>query len=99
MFYLAIQDSLSDDALAPLKSYKYQSVDKSFISRYVLKHYVRNSIPYTILAVRLPSNNGLCTLVECVRRTLTDVDSSEHGNPIGVHVHCRKCDAHRDVDV
>ncbi|KAF5866047.1 hypothetical protein ETB97_001124 [Aspergillus alliaceus] len=35
----AIQDSLSDDALAPLKSYKYQSVDKSFISRYVLKHY------------------------------------------------------------
>ncbi|KAJ6128131.1 hypothetical protein N7471_009348 [Penicillium samsonianum] len=33
------QDSLSDDALLPLKSYKYSSVDKSFISRYILKHY------------------------------------------------------------
>ncbi|KAJ5555657.1 hypothetical protein N7535_008091 [Penicillium sp. DV-2018c] len=33
------QESLSDDALLPLKSYKYSAVDKSFISRYVLKHY------------------------------------------------------------
>lgn len=40
---IAAQDSLSDDALMPLKSYKYSSVDKSFISRYVLKHYVRRS--------------------------------------------------------
>lgn len=39
-YLLAMQDSLSDDALMPLKSYKYQSVDKSFISRYILKHYV-----------------------------------------------------------
>ncbi|PYI18822.1 sn-1,2-diacylglycerol cholinephosphotransferase [Aspergillus japonicus CBS 114.51] len=35
----AIQDSLSDDILMPLKSYKYQSVDKSFISNYILRHY------------------------------------------------------------
>lgn len=35
-----MQEALSDDALMPLKSYKYQSVDKSFISRYILKHYV-----------------------------------------------------------
>lgn len=35
----ATQDSLSDDILKPLKDYKYQSVDKSFISRYILKHY------------------------------------------------------------
>ncbi|KAL1979803.1 hypothetical protein VTN96DRAFT_5188 [Rasamsonia emersonii] len=35
----ATQDSLSDDALVHLKSYKYSSVDKSFISRYILKHY------------------------------------------------------------
>lgn len=34
------QDSLSDDALLPLKSYKYSSVDKSFISNYILRHYV-----------------------------------------------------------
>ncbi|KAJ5626145.1 hypothetical protein N7510_002454 [Penicillium lagena] len=33
------QESLSDDALLPLRSYKYSSVDKSFISRYILKHY------------------------------------------------------------
>lgn len=35
------QESLTDEALAHLKSYKYSSVDKSFISRYILKHYVR----------------------------------------------------------
>ncbi|PYH47669.1 sn-1,2-diacylglycerol cholinephosphotransferase [Aspergillus saccharolyticus JOP 1030-1] len=35
----AIQESLSDDILMPLKSYKYQSVDKSFISNYILRHY------------------------------------------------------------
>ncbi|PLN82881.1 sn-1,2-diacylglycerol cholinephosphotransferase [Aspergillus taichungensis] len=35
----AIQESLSDDALLPLKSYKYSSVDKSFISNYILRHY------------------------------------------------------------
>lgn len=34
------QDSLSDDALMPLKSYKYSSVDKSWISNYILRHYV-----------------------------------------------------------
>ncbi|KAK2745024.1 hypothetical protein FQN55_006381 [Onygenales sp. PD_40] len=33
------QDSLSEDALSHLKTYKYSSVDKSFISRYILKHY------------------------------------------------------------
>ncbi|OJZ86379.1 hypothetical protein ASPFODRAFT_45824 [Aspergillus luchuensis CBS 106.47] len=35
----AIQDSLSDDVLLPLKSYKYSSVDKSYISNYILRHY------------------------------------------------------------
>lgn len=37
---LATQDSLSDNVLVHLKSYKYSSVDKSLISRYILKHYV-----------------------------------------------------------
>jgi ethanolaminephosphotransferase len=32
---------VSEDALQHLKSYKYSSVDKSYISRYILKHYVR----------------------------------------------------------
>lgn len=40
VFLAETQDSLSDDALLPLRSYKYSSVDKSFISRYILKHYV-----------------------------------------------------------
>lgn len=31
---------LSDDQLVHLKSYRYQSVDKSLISQYILKHYV-----------------------------------------------------------
>lgn len=32
-------DALSDEILAPLKAYKYSSVDKSFVSRFILKHY------------------------------------------------------------
>lgn len=31
---------LAEDQLVHLKSYRYQAVDKSFISRYILKHYV-----------------------------------------------------------
>ncbi|KAG9594651.1 sn-1,2-diacylglycerol cholinephosphotransferas-like protein, partial [Aureobasidium melanogenum] len=34
-----LEGPLSEDALANLKLYKYSSVDKSFTSRYVLKHY------------------------------------------------------------
>lgn len=37
----AKHECVSEDALHHLKSYKYSSVDKSFISRYILKHYVR----------------------------------------------------------
>ncbi|KAI5780725.1 sn-1,2-diacylglycerol cholinephosphotransferase-like protein [Peziza echinospora] len=35
----AAVDSLSYEALSNLKTYKYQAVDKSFISNYILKHY------------------------------------------------------------
>lgn len=37
----AKHECVSEDALQHLKSYKYSSVDKSYISRYILKHYVR----------------------------------------------------------
>ena len=37
----AAHECVSDEALAHLKTYKYSSVDKSFISNYILKHYVR----------------------------------------------------------
>src|SRR5215469_10622012 len=34
-----VNGSLSDDALRHLKAYKYSSVDKSYLSRYILRHY------------------------------------------------------------
>jgi hypothetical protein len=37
----ARHECVSEDALQHLRTYKYSSVDKSFISRYILKHYVR----------------------------------------------------------
>lgn len=36
---LAAHECVSEDALVHLKSYKYSSVDKSLISKYILKHY------------------------------------------------------------
>lgn len=36
----AAHECVSEEALVHLKSYKYSSVDKSFISNYILKHYV-----------------------------------------------------------
>jgi hypothetical protein len=35
---------IAEDQLIHLKSYRYQSVDKSLISRYILKHYVRTGV-------------------------------------------------------
>jgi hypothetical protein len=57
----AAHECVSDDALQHLRSYKYSSVDKSLISRYILKHYVRT-----------PSIAECCrpltgSLVECLR--------------------------------
>ena len=39
---VAAHECISDDALIHLRSYKYSSVDESFISNYILKHYVRS---------------------------------------------------------
>jgi len=41
----ARHECVSEDALQHLRTYKYSSVDKSFISRYILKHYVRTLHP------------------------------------------------------
>jgi hypothetical protein len=38
-------DPLSDEALIHLKSYKYSSVDKSWVSNHILRHYVHPTIP------------------------------------------------------
>jgi len=40
----AAHECVSDEALAHLKTYKYSSIDKSLISQYILKHYVRCSL-------------------------------------------------------
>lgn len=40
-----VHDCISEEALIHLKSYKYSSVDKSLISRYVLQHYVLSPSP------------------------------------------------------
>ncbi len=45
----AAHECVCEDALVHLKSYKYSSVDKSLISRYILKHYVRGSPLFPIL--------------------------------------------------
>ena len=40
---IAAHECVSEDALVHLRSYKYSSVDKSLISKYILKHYVWTS--------------------------------------------------------
>lgn len=41
----AAAECLTDEALVHLKTYKYSSVDKSYISYYILRHYVRLLLP------------------------------------------------------
>jgi hypothetical protein len=67
----AAQDSLSDEALLPLKTYKYSSVDKSYISNYILRHYVRSLSPISCSRGPDEANRGLSELVECRCRALT----------------------------
>jgi hypothetical protein len=52
----AAAESLSEDALVHLKSYKYSSVDESYISNYILKHYVR---PQRALSLGMLRYTGL----------------------------------------
>lgn len=78
----------------PLKSYKYQSVDKSFISRYVLKHYVLRL--WEILPAHDPILILLC-LVECIRRAAAALVSAQHGHSSGILLHYRKRDPYRSI--
>lgn len=41
----AVHDCISEEALIHLRTYKYSSVDRSLISRYVLQHYVPSLLP------------------------------------------------------
>ena len=53
----AAHECVSDEALSHLKAYKYSSVDKSLISRYILKHYVR-TLPHSLDYVNTVSYIG-----------------------------------------
>lgn len=55
----AIAECVSDDALIHLKSYKYSAVDKSPISHYILRPYVRPAVYLKCLEATVPS--GLTT--------------------------------------
>ncbi|KAF2754115.1 Choline/ethanolaminephosphotransferase [Pseudovirgaria hyperparasitica] len=42
----AAHECVSDEALSHLRTYKYSSVDKSYISRYILKHYWNAAVEF-----------------------------------------------------
>ena len=80
----AAHECVSEEALVHLKSYKYSSVDKSLISKYILQHYVRK-----LHACEEPNSS---LLVERVRQPLAVMASTEHGNPSGFLLYPSKCD-------
>lgn len=85
---LATQDTLSDNVLVHLKSYKYSSVDKSLISRYILKHYVLfNPRPHSMAVVI--ADEVVDTQVECIRGAIAIMARSKHGHPAGL-CFCRR---------
>jgi hypothetical protein len=77
-------DPLSEEALIHLKSYKYSSVDKSWISYYILRHYVRSSN----FSFRYPC---LYFSVELLRRTPATVAGPELGDPARLWLHPDQC--------
>ncbi|KAJ8613696.1 hypothetical protein MRB53_036838 [Persea americana] len=79
----AIAECVSDEALIHLKSYKYSSVDKSYISRYILKHYVRP--PAKQGRLRLTAST-----VEWLRRTSPTMAGSKHGHIARLLLHTGK---------
>jgi len=61
---------LSEDQLVHLKTYRYQSVDKSLISRYILKHYVRLYPDHKLLGMGLADGVKWNFMVELLPRWL-----------------------------
>lgn len=98
MHLLATQDSLSDNVLVHLKSYKYSSVDKSLISRYILKHYVPFNpppVPYFVAVVI--ADEVIDTQVECIRGATAIMAGSKHGHPTGLCFCRRECGVYRTL--
>lgn len=68
-----------------LKSYKYSSVDKSFISRYILSHYVRTAPPRTLEGNILIQVVG--KIVDSICGVITAMARAEYGHPDRVLFH------------
>lgn len=81
-------ESLSDETLAPLKTYKYSSVDKSFTSRFILKHYV----PGPHIHPLSTDTNWFRLVVECRCRVTPPMARPKYGHIDWIHVHCRELD-------
>lgn len=83
----AAAESLSEDALVHLKSYKYSSVDESYISNYILKHYVRSQRAQSLEMSRYTVLADQRATVECMRGIPTHVAGAEHGDAAGLLLH------------
>ena len=81
----AAHECVSEDALIHLKSYKYSSVDKSLISKYILKHYVRE--PFHSISREIANSTST---VERLCRTLAIMARSKYGDPPRVLLHPRQ---------
>lgn len=77
-------ECVSEDALVHLKTYKYSSVDKSLISRYILRHYVCEDPSPLFKQLTDRAVGGL-------RRTPAAMARTKHGHPLGVLLHISEC--------
>jgi hypothetical protein len=87
----AAHECVSEDALVHLKSYKYSSVDKSFISNYILKHYVCRTT-FKPLGIFTEKN-----IVECICGITAIMACAKYGHFIGIFLHSFKCYMFGDI--
>ena len=82
----AAAECVSEDALVHLKSYKYSSVDKSLISHYILRHYVRRAhLPIRLMSFQLSRT------VECFCGTAAAMARPKHGHSLRILFHPDQC--------
>lgn len=84
----AVHECVCDDALVHLKSYKYSSVDKSLISRYILKHYVRPKH----LTITENFSKLIYELVEWLRGAIAPMACTKYGHPARLLLHLSQRD-------
>lgn len=88
----AAHECVSEEALAHLKTYKYSSVDKSLISHYILRHYVRDYQLFCSRGFAL-----IQIIVEWLCRTSSIMAGSKHGHIAWIRVHSDKCHYPGDI--